>query len=329
MSPKIPRPTSGVFAAPRPVEFTFRYDPAAPREFFVPKSWEAAVEELRNGNEKVARFIAACQLPGLGIETQVVELSRPQVELEPKGDDGFPKQMPFAVVVGCSDARVPAEILFGQEFNAIFNIRLAGSVLPPEAVGSLLYALKTFVPQAADPNLRGLKLVVALGHRGCGAVKATIRTCREDPSGAAIPDDPIGTILKRIHDPALIAGARAVDHVFGDGAAANPDLEPVMIELVVYLNAAWLGHQIRNWVWEQSEEAATQVGVVYGVFDPGDFRVRARPPDYEHRTSASFFAAPPRDRQELEQMAIEVAQGLHRALSGGPPRWDRHRAFFP
>jgi carbonic anhydrase len=322
------RPTSGIFAL-SPVEFTFRYNPAAPREFFVPKTWQEAVDVLREGNEKVVRFFSACQMPGLGLETPVVELSRPQVELEPRGDDGFPRQMPFAVVVGCSDARVPAEILFGQEFNAIFNIRLAGSVLPAEAVGSLLYALKTFVSQGDLPGGRGLKLVVALGHRGCGAVKATIRAYRDDPSGGAIPDDPIGAILKHIFDPALIAAARALDHVFGEKASLNPELEPVMIELVVYLNAAWLGHQVRDWVWEQSETASTQVGVVYGVFDPGDFRVRAVPPDYANRTTASFFADPPRDRQELEQMATDIAQSLHRTLGGGPPRWDRHRAFFP
>ena len=73
-------------------------------------------------------------------------------------------QRPFAAVLGCSDARVPIEMVFGQAFNDLFVVRVAGNVLGSECLGSLDYALS---------NLgESIKLVVVLGHSRCGAVTA-------------------------------------------------------------------------------------------------------------------------------------------------------------
>lgn len=312
-----------------PVDFIYRYNPADPKDFFIPKDWEEAVTELRHGNDKIVRFFDACKRGKLETRIPVVELSKLEVELEPKGDDGFPQQLPFALVIGCADARVPAEILFGQEFNDIFNIRVAGNVLAPECIGSLLYALKTFVPEGPGKNLRGLKLVVALGHRGCGAVKAAIKAYRQDVTGAHLPDDPVSTILKRIFFPAVTVGARALDTVFGAGSSLDEHFQLLLVELVVYLNAAWLSHELREWVVLQGDEAAAKVGVMYGVIDPGDLRVRARPPDYGNPSHDSVFAPPPRDLDELSRMALDIARSLHHSLGGGPPTFSANRAFFP
>jgi carbonic anhydrase len=71
---------------------------------------------------------------------------------------------PFAVILGCSDARVPAEIVFDQGLGDLFVIRVAGNVVAPSQVGSVEFAVERF----------GVQLVVVLGHSRCGAIEATL-----------------------------------------------------------------------------------------------------------------------------------------------------------
>jgi len=78
------------------------------------------------------------------------------------------RQNPFAIVLGCSDARVPAEIVFDQGLGDLFVIRVAGNVVAPSQVGSVEFAAERF----------GTRLVVVLGHSSCGAVLATIDELR-------------------------------------------------------------------------------------------------------------------------------------------------------
>ncbi|MCA9873239.1 MAG: hypothetical protein KC441_06280 [Anaerolineales bacterium] len=73
-------------------------------------------------------------------------------------------QEPFAIILGCSDSRVPAEIVFDQGLGDLFVIRVAGNIVAPSQVGSVEFAADKF----------GTRLVVVLGHSGCGAVAATL-----------------------------------------------------------------------------------------------------------------------------------------------------------
>jgi carbonic anhydrase len=73
-------------------------------------------------------------------------------------------QEPFAIVLGCSDSRVPAEIVFDQGLGDLFVIRVAGNIVAPSQVGSVEFAAERF----------GTRLVVVLGHSNCGAVLATL-----------------------------------------------------------------------------------------------------------------------------------------------------------
>ncbi len=73
-------------------------------------------------------------------------------------------QAPFAIILGCSDSRVPAEIVFDQGLGDLFVIRVAGNVVAPSQVGSVEFAADVF----------GTRLVVVLGHSQCGAVVATL-----------------------------------------------------------------------------------------------------------------------------------------------------------
>jgi carbonic anhydrase len=74
------------------------------------------------------------------------------------------RQEPFAIVLGCSDSRVPAEIVFDQGLGDLFVIRVAGNIVAPSQIGSVEFAAEQF----------RTRLVVVLGHSGCGAVTATI-----------------------------------------------------------------------------------------------------------------------------------------------------------
>ena len=73
-------------------------------------------------------------------------------------------QRPFAIVLGCSDARTPVEILFDQGLGDLFVVRIAGNIVAPSVVGSIEFAASQF----------GTRLVVVLGHTSCGAINATI-----------------------------------------------------------------------------------------------------------------------------------------------------------
>ncbi len=78
-------------------------------------------------------------------------------------------QQPFATILGCSDSRVPPELIFDANFGELFIIRVAGNVISREVMGSLQYA---------GAHLR-TPLFVVLGHEGCGAVKAALQSINE------------------------------------------------------------------------------------------------------------------------------------------------------
>ena len=80
-------------------------------------------------------------------------------------------QAPFAVILGCSDSRVPVEIIFNQGLGDLFVIRVAGNIVAPSQVSSVEFAAERF----------GTRLVVVLGHTRCGAIEATLDTLRLPP----------------------------------------------------------------------------------------------------------------------------------------------------
>ena len=85
-------------------------------------------------------------------------------------------QQPFAIILGCSDSRVPAEIVFDQGLGDLFVIRVAGNIVAPSQVGSVEFAAARF----------GTRLVVVLGHSQCGAISATLEELqrpRENQAG--------------------------------------------------------------------------------------------------------------------------------------------------
>src|SRR5258708_1500177 len=77
-------------------------------------------------------------------------------------------QQPFAVVIGCSDSRSPAELVFDQGLGQLFVVRVAGNVIAPSGTGSVEFAAAQY----------GIRLVVVMGHTQCGAIAATCDSIR-------------------------------------------------------------------------------------------------------------------------------------------------------
>ena len=95
------------------------------------------------------------------------------------------RQEPIAIVLGCSDSRVPAEIVFDQGLGDLFVIRVAGNIVAPSQIGSIEFAAERF----------GTRLVVVLGHSHCGAILATLEEL-ERPSDRRSPN--LRSIVDRI-----------------------------------------------------------------------------------------------------------------------------------
>ena len=107
-----------------------------------------ALQCLREGNQRFTSGVLSLEsLMSPSRRTELVE-----------------DQKPFAIILGCSDSRVPAEMVFDQGLGDLFMIRVAGNVVAPSQIGSVEFATEWF----------GKQLVVVLGHSWCGAVSATL-----------------------------------------------------------------------------------------------------------------------------------------------------------
>jgi carbonic anhydrase len=159
-------------------------------------SADAALVRLRDGNR---RFVAN--------ESTASPLLTPSQRLALTNG-----QAPFAIVLGCSDSRVPAELVFDQGFGDLFVIRVAGNIVAPSQVGSVEFAAARF----------STRLVVVMGHSQCGAVTATV----EEVLGRATNESRnLRSIVNRVRPAvqAVVSGRsdRSVDALVTDAVRAN------------------------------------------------------------------------------------------------------------
>lgn len=144
-----------------------------------------ALDRLREGNR---RFASNATSDNSKVETCFTELV-----------DG---QEPFAIILGCSDSRVPAEIIFDQGLGDLFVIRVAGNIVAPSQIGSVEFAVTNFAT----------RLVIVLGHTQCGAIHATIQQLQEHSENRSRNLRSIVDFVRPSVEPLLAQG-------FGD----NPD----------------------------------------------------------------------------------------------------------
>jgi len=165
-----------------------------------------ALERLREGNRRFASDI-----PGREVLTD--QLRRHELAAG---------QEPFAIILGCSDSRVPAEIVFDQGLGDLFVIRVAGNIVAPSQVGSVEFAAERF----------GTRLVIVLGHSMCGAILATLEELEHPNEGHSRN---LRSIVDRIRP--------SVETLLGTELRRDPD---VLIQQAVRANIRASANHLRH-----------------------------------------------------------------------------------
>jgi carbonic anhydrase len=282
-----------------PIDLIFRFDPAQPMPKGPPADADAARRLLEEGNRRYARWTDSClqaheknqDIPSLITPCSLADLGLPTAE-------GLAaKQAPFAVLFGCSDARVPAEILFGQLRNNLFVVRVAGNVLSDECLGSIEYAVHNLA--------ESIRIIVVLGHTGCGAVAATVDTYLKPWDYLAkVPSPALRSIVDRLFVPVRKA-ANALENIWGPDAAQRPGYRDALHETAVAVNALQSAYHLRQ---ELEREGKKEIKVVYGIFDLVTHRVWTAPRANSRATlREAILADAPATLAKFEELAGRIA----------------------
>jgi carbonic anhydrase len=284
-------------------EIIWQYDETAPDDETRPATAAEARRLLVDGNHAFAQFFAPHAMPG---ETTryVLRVSRQDVGLGGRPGEA-PTQEPFAAFLSCADARVPVELIFGQQANELFVVRVAGNVLGMECLGSLNYVVD---------RLRSVRLLAVLGHTGCGAVTAAVDAYLAPATymGTAA-SSPLEAIVGQLMPP-VRAAAQALAAVYGEEAATRRGHHGALVETAVILNAA-LGASVLTRVFQRSLGDRLQVS--FGVYDLRHRTVGLPGDDGQWQTG---LFAPPGDAAGFEQFGRRVAQSaaIHDLLDATP-----------
>jgi len=292
------------------MDVVYRYDPFEPINHHAVAGADEAIAELALGHNRYATIVKELhrEMMGRHAPEQIVIPSNPlSLGLALLGAPA-PAQSPFALVLGCSDARAPVELIFDQSSNHLFVIRVAGNVLGVECLGSIDYAIA---------NLgKSLKLVVVLGHSTCGAVSAAVDSYLAPKNYAQIAfTHALRSLVDRIQT-AVRGAATALRSVGGASVSRAPGYRDALIEAAVYLNAAITAYDVYR---EIKIPAASDIRVVYSVFDLADQCVRSLP-----TKNASIFAEVPSGPDDFSALGIKIAKSVtERRLAKAKAR-NRH-----
>ena len=265
-------------------EIVFQHDPSRQDGLEHPADAGQARRRLIEGN---ARFSTLWAVDSS--DAQSLKVPSNLEELLPSELGKTPEHHPFAAVLSCSDARVPTELLFFEPLNELFVVRLAGNVVSNESVGSLDYAVQ---------HLEGsVKLMVVLGHTGCGAVSAAIDAYL-DPAHSPLMTGTLG--LRSVVEHIFVAvrtAANALNHL-GVSPTGDPGYRSRLAEVSEVVNAATAAMTLEHVL---GASIPSDCGVVFGVYDLATRRVLA--PD------GSGLTKPPSSLDELEKLAVQAANG--------------------
>jgi carbonic anhydrase len=235
------------------VEIIYRYEVRDVSARPTPSDSNAAMLRLDDGNRSFAALLDHIK-DETGVIQQIIPVDARDLGLMP-GNIGAPKQRPFAAVLGCSDARVPIELIFNEGPNDLFVIRVAGNGLGTEVLGSLKYAVE---------QLGGtLKLVVVLGHSGCGALSTAVDVFLNPGYYLALATK---HSLRSILDRSLVvvqASANKLFTTFGSDITRHPGYRQALIEASIVTNAALAAYSIQQ---EFVANDLTELRAVYGVY---------------------------------------------------------------
>ncbi|MFN0050863.1 MAG: carbonic anhydrase [Planctomycetales bacterium] len=284
------------------MDVIYRYDPFQPIGHSGIDDADSAIQTLQRGNEDFVAMARQMQekLFGSSSEPPVVIPKCPLSLGLPLFPGASPLQAPFGLVLGCSDARAPTEAIFDQSFNDLFVVRIAGNVLGTECLGSIDYAVRHLSSS--------LKVVVVLGHSGCGAVTAAVDAYLTPKNFLDIAfTHPLRSLIDRIQI-AVRGAANSLRTIGGEHVEQIENYRDCLIEAAVYLNAAVTAFDLHR---EVQSLGSTSIRVVYGVYDLVTLRVLALPEERNRPpTLKSSFGDAPQSSEDFVRLATALAERL-------------------
>ena len=286
------------------IEITYRYDGTDASVRPRPTDADGARARLENGSRSIGTLLDDVA-DGTGVARRVMPVDPRDLGLAP-GAPGAPAQRPYAAVLGCSDARVPIELIFNEGPNDLFVVRVAGNGLGAEVLGSLKYAV--------DHLGGSLKLIVVLGHSGCGTVSAAVdaflkpRTYLEVAAKHG---------LRGILDRLLIvvnASAMGMAETFGTDVVHRSGYRAALIEAAVIFNAALAAYTLQQEIGQDEPQA---IRTAYGVYLLDARQVWA---PRAGSSECAGLAYPPADPAAFGELArtVVATERIARLLDGGP-----------
>lgn len=281
------------------MDIIYRVDPHAPLTTPQIHTAEEALAKLAAGNARFHSLVcrvqdAACKhdhQPEIVIPVTPISLGVPFIS------GVAPSHAPYALILGCSDARVPLENVLDCAANEVFVVRVAGNVLGVECLGSIDYAVC---------NLKSsLRTVIVMGHTGCGAVSAAVDIYLT-PSD--FPGIAFSHALRSLVDRILLTvrGAdRALKRIVGNDVSSHPDYRQLLIDTAIYMNAAVTAHDLQREV----RSICDDMNVVYSVYDVAHAQITAYPYDREESKPLAFAPAP-LNADDFHTVANEVVRRL-------------------
>jgi len=272
------------------VEIIYRYEADAAYARSRPQDADAARRRLDDGNRAFAALLDD-RGAASGTARHVIHVDQRDLGLFGAGQ-GVPEQRPYAAILGCSDARVPIELVFGEGPNDLFVVRVAGNVLGGDVLGSLRYAVEHLG--------RGLKLGVVLGHSGCGAVSAAVDVFLNPADYLPLASKhALRSLLDRLL-AVVQASANRMATALGPEVTRLPGYRQALIEASVVANAALAAHTLQQ---EIGSSEPRGLRAVYGVYVIASREIWA--PRCNSRAHAGL-ADPPRDLKEFVEFGDAV-----------------------
>jgi carbonic anhydrase len=257
----------------------------------------AARRRLETGNGAFAELFDAED----GQDRRLVQLAPEELGVSTTG--AAPEQKPFAAVLSCADARVPVEMLFSQRANDLFVVRVAGNVLGESAMGSLDFSV------AQLPTVR---LVVVLGHTGCGAVSAALDTYLDPYSYLALGDSrPLLALVHNLLAPVRLA-AYTLEQAHGPAVRDSLGYRSALLELAVLANAGVVAAAIAARNARRAAPVGRLVQTGFGIYDLVSRRVGSpatAPASGEDATWVPGLLDPPATQAAFAEQLQQIAAG--------------------
>jgi carbonic anhydrase len=277
-------------------DIIYRFDPAQ-RGRQHPETPADARRRLEEGNQDYASIVAGATA-GSPSGSRIIYFDLEDIGACATGN--VPRQQPYAVVLGCSDARVPVELLFNRAANELFVVRVAGNVLGQEQLGSIDYAVQHLG--------KSLQLLVVLGHSQCGAVTAAVDAFLKPANYLAFAQDHHQRVIVNSLFPAVRGAVTTLSRCYGPDSDRLPGYRAALIEMAVILNAALNASILHQ---EFAKDSVLGLGVAFGVYDLKTRRVHV-PLAGESTTEPKVrLLEPPHDLAGFTKLCEDVANSEH------------------